>query len=218
LSLSVHELLTTTRSVRKRLDLDRPVDSSLIRKAVDIAIQAPSGGNLQGWRWVAVEDPESKSSLADLYRRFYKTYRENSTATSAGDSNAGTRMLAGGDHLAANLHRVPWLVIPCISGPMGRSDESMGAFGQAMTWASIYPAVWNFQLALRSLGLASCLTTNHLAFEREAAEILDIPYETTNQAALLPVAWSVGSRFRPSRRESSEELLGINGWPSGAIR
>ncbi|MAG33169.1 MAG: nitroreductase [Deltaproteobacteria bacterium] len=210
--MSALEVLTTTRSVRKRLDLEQPVPLSDIRGAVEIALQAPSGGNLQGWKWIAVEDSKVKTQLAELYRRFYSTYREHLVAEQSADSIAVAQTLEGGDRLAANLHDVPWLVVPCITGPMGRSDTGMAAFGQAMTWASIYPAVWSFQLALRARGLASCITTNHLAFEREAAEILNVPYETTNQAALIPVARSIGSGFRQATRRPPEEVLAIDCW------
>ncbi len=212
LQLSAEEALTTTRSVRKRLDLERAVAFSDIRDAIEVALQAPSGGNVQSWTWIAIDDKEIKMQVADLYRKFYAIYREHMTQHTSDDSRSVSRMQESGDHLAAHLHRVPWLVIPCITGPVGRADTEMAAFGQATTWASIYPAVWSFQLALRNRGLASCLTTNHLAYEREVAELLGIPFETTNQAALIPVAHALGTKFRRAERKPPGEVLRRNGW------
>lgn len=175
-------------------------------------LQAPSGGDIQGWSWVAVEDSAIKPQIADLYRKFHASYREHRVSETKHATANEARMQKSGDHLAENLHRVPWLVIPCITGPMGRADVGMGTFAQAMTWASIYPSIWSFQLALRSTGLASCITTNHLAFEREIAELLGIPYETTNQAALLPVAYSIGANFRAAARKPVTEVLHRDHW------
>jgi nitroreductase len=214
--LSAHEVLTTTRSVRKRLDLESTVDFALIREAVTVALQAPTGGNLQGWTWIAIEDSRMKFQIAEFYRSFYSTYREHTMVDEGEVSAGGARMLDSGDHLAANLHRVPWLVIPCIAGPMGRADTGMASFAQAMTWGSIYPAIWSFQLALRARGLVSCLTTNHLAFEREVSDLLGIPFETTNQAALIPVARSIGTTFRPAARNSIDDVLRREHW-SGPV-
>lgn len=210
--LSAEEVLTTTRSVRKRLDLERPVPFSVIGEAVEIALQAPTGGNVQCCTWIAVEDRSLKEQIAEAYREFYAGYREMVAQHQSDGSQATERMQEGGDHLAANLHRVPWLVIACITGPLGRADADTASFVQANTWASIYPAVWSFQLALRSRGLASCLTTNHLAFERDIADLLGIPYETTNQAALIPVAYSVGTKFRRAERRPTEDVLRRDRW------
>lgn len=210
--LSAREVLTTTRSVRRRLDFTRPVPIDLIRQALAMAIQAPSGGDLQGWSWVAVGNPELKRKIASRYREFFTAYREHSERAASGRGPSARGWLSDGAYLAENLHRASWLVIPCLSGPLGRADEGMGAFAQAMTWASIYPAVWSFQLALRSLGLASCLTTNHLSFEREIADLLGIPYAETNQAALLPVAYPLGEKFRPAHRRPIDDVLRIDHW------
>lgn len=208
LGLRADELLTTTRAVRRRLDFERPVARADLERCIEIALQAPSGGNQQGWHWVLVSRAETKRQIAALYRRFYEVYRAHRLKV---DASFATHV-AIADEYAANLERAPWFVIPCIEGPMGRADEGSAVLTQVNTWASIYPAVWSFLLALRERGLASCLTTNHLAFEREVAELLGIPYERVNQACLLPVAHARGTRFRPADRKPVSEVLHIEGW------
>ena len=151
---------------------------------------------------------ETKRRIAELYRRFYAVYREHRIRN---DPLFEPRV-ANADRFARNLERAPWFVIPCIEGPMGRADEGSGVLMQVNTWASIYPAVWSFMLALRERGLASCLTTNHLAFEREAAGLLGIPFERVNQACLLPVAYARGAEFRPARRKSASEVVHLGAW------
>ncbi len=177
-------LLSTTRAVRKRLDLDRHVPDEVLLECLQLAVQAPTGSNQQGWRWMVVRDQDRKDALADLYRR-------------------GSR-----HHLAQNLQRVPVLVIPLI---IGRLDSpNMGGANNITTLAagllgSIVPAMWSFQLALRSRGLGSCYTTMHLQFEEEAAELLGIPGHLT-QAGLLPVAYTSGTDFKPASRPPVAEI------------
>jgi nitroreductase len=217
LGLSADELLSTTRAVRKRLDFDREVAKETVEECLELALQAPTGGNAQSWAWVMVRDPEIKRKIGDHYRSFFAVYRENLENThAAGDPRSihWERMLESGSYLAENIHRAPWLVVPCIEGPLGRTDTGTGAFAQAMTWASIYPAVWSFMLALRERGLGSCLTTNHLAYEREVAELLGIPYERVNQAGLLPVAYTKGSAFRPAPRVELSSVTHLDRWGS----
>lgn len=209
LGLSVDEVLTTTRSVRRRLDYEKPVAREELEACIQIALQAPSGGNQQGWQWVLVSDEEKKLAIAELYRRFYRVYREHRGQVDPSFSGEHVRV---GDAFAGSLEHAPWMVVPCIEGPMGRSGEGAGSFMQASTWASIYPAVWSFMLALRERGLASCLTTNHLAFEAEVADVLGIPFERVNQACLLPVAYAKGTDFKPARRKPLASVVHLERW------
>jgi len=211
LGLNADEVLTTTRAVRRRLDFDRPVARETLETCVEIALQAPSGGNHQGWRWVLISDPATKRAIADLYRQFYGVYREQRLKM---DPGFGGKQVHTADTFAANLERAPWFVIPCIEGPMGRAGDGSGTYVHANTWASIYPAVWSFMLALRERGLATCLTTNHLAYEREIAELLGIPFDSVNQACLLPVAHALGTDFRPAPRQPSASVIHWEGWGS----
>ena len=212
LGLSADEVLTTTRAVRRRLDFERPVARETLEACIEIALQAPNGGNHQGWRWILVSDAEKKQAIADLYRRFYSIYRKHRRQA---DSSFDEKQLRLGDTFASHIEHAPWFVIPCIEGPMGRADTGSASLVQANTWASVYPAVWSFMLALRERGLASCLTTNHLAYEREVAELLGIPFETVNQACLLPIAYSKGTNFRPAPRRPPASVIHLEGWDAG---
>jgi len=205
-------LLTTTRSVRKRLDLARPVDSAIIERCIEIAFQAPTGSNAQGWHFVVITDPEMRRRIAELYRRgaelLMKTFYAD-LKYPADDPRARQfpGMAESGLHLYEHLHEVPMLIVPCIEG----RPESAGSVWQATIYGSIFPAVWSLMLALRARGIGSCLTTDHLFHEKEAAEILGIP-DTVTQAALLPVAYFTGTDFKPAKRLPAAERTHWNRW------
>ncbi len=191
-------LLSTTRAVRKRLDFDRPVPDDVLLDCLRLAVQAPTGSNRQGWRWMVIRDQAKKDALAELYNKAGGEYLK----TAATDTGSGTqlgRVLDSASFLAENLARTPVLVIPLI---IGRATDANGAAGLL---GSIIPAMWSFQLALRSRGLGSCYTTFHLAFEQEAADLLGIPAHLT-QAGLLPVAYTLGTDFRPAERGPIEDI------------
>lgn len=193
-------LLSTTRAVRKRLDLDREVPDDVLLECLQLAIQAPTGSNRQGWRWLVVRDAEKKKQLADIYRRAGGAYLAEAAKTVDAESQTG-RVMDSANYLAQNLERVPVMVIPMIIGRLETADTNAaaGLFG------SIIPAMWSFQLALRSRGLGSCYTTLHLGHEQEAAELLGIP-EHMSQAGLLPVAYTKGTDFKGANREPVEEI------------
>ena len=205
-------VVTTTRAVRKRLDLDRPVPLEVVDECLELAIQAPTGSNSQGWRWIVVTDPDKRKALADCYMAGWKTMYAGGDAALAGvpeDRRAQQeRVLSSADYLANNLHRVPVHVIPCI---LGRPPEGTPAAGWAGFFGSIIPAVWSFQLALRSRGLGSAYTTLHLFKEQEAAQILGIP-DTVTQVALLPVAYTKGTDFKPATRRPAREITYWETW------
>jgi len=202
-------LLTTTRSVRKRLDLTRAVERQVVIECLRIAVQAPSGGNIQPWRWLLVDDPDVRGRLAELYRRGHDPYlaAQRAAAQRAGRADVGN-ILDSSQHLSDHLHEVPVLVIPCL---LQRLPGNASVFETASLYGSIVPAVWSFMLALRSRGLGSAYTTLHLVNEREAGEILGIP-ETVTQVALIPVAYYAGDSFRPARRRPVEEIVYQNAW------
>jgi len=197
-------LLSTTRAVRKRLDLEREVPDEVLLDCLRLAVQAPTGSNRQGWRWLIVRDPAKKEALADIYRRAGGEYLKQA-AIDAGGTGQTARVLDSANYLAENMGKVPVLVIPMIIGRLG----DVGVNSAAGLFGSILPAVWSFQLALRSRGLGSCLTTLHLGLEQEAAELLEIPDHMT-QAALLPVAYTVGTEFRPAARPPVEEITYVD--------
>jgi nitroreductase len=204
LALSSDELLSTTRAVRKRLDLERPVPLEVVREALAVALQAPSGSNSQGWHWLVLTDPEVKGRVAEFYKRSYDVYRSAGPATV---TPAQARMAASADYLAEVLGQVPVLVIGAITvGPAG-----LPAGNQAGIWGSLLPAAWSLQLALRARGLGSAWTTLHLAYEREVAELLGIP-DDVRQGVLLPVAYTKGTDFKPGPRADLDAVLHVNGW------
>ncbi|MGH9246949.1 MAG: nitroreductase family protein [Acidimicrobiales bacterium] len=207
-------LLTTTRAVRKRLDLARPVDLDVVLDCLRRAIQAPTGGNIQGWRWMVVDDPSVRAGLADLYRRSFEPYiasRREVIATRGGDT--GERVVRSSEYLADHLHDVPVHVIPCV---LGRLPERPSTADCAGFFGSVLPAAWSFILALRSRGLGSVFTTLHLVYEKEAAELLGIP-DTVTQVGLIPVAHTIGADFRPAARRPIEEITYRNRWKSPVV-
>jgi len=201
------KLLSTTRAVRKRLDLDRPVERETILDCIRLSQQAPTGSNTQGWRWIIVTDPEIKKGLADIYN-VGRDYIDQAKKNLEGQDEQTHRVYDSALWLFENLDKVPVHVIPCIhalTNAKGERDMSAGAY------ASIYPAVWSFQLALRSRGLGSTLTTLHLLAEDKAAKLLGIP-DNVAQVALLPVGYTKGTDFKIADRPGPETITYWNGW------
>jgi nitroreductase len=209
---SIDHLLTTTRSVRKRLDFARPVSRDVIERCLEIALQAPTGSNSQGWHFVVVTDAAKRRALADLYRKGWEIYaRQPRGALPANDPRATQlgRILSSAEYLRDRFHEAPVMIIPCIEGRV----ETQPQFAQASVYGygSILPAVWSLMLALRARGLGSAWTTIHLMFEKEAAGVLGIPEHVT-QAALLPVAYFTGDDFKPARRLPLDRVVSWEAW------
>ena len=198
-------LLSTTRAVRRRLDLSCPVEPEVLVECVRLSQQAPTGSNLQTWRWVIVTDPGKRSALADLYRRGGGQYL--AAAREAYKHGQTARVYESASWLADNLEQVPVHVVPCTS----RLPDSSPLWFTAAAMGSIFPAVWSFQLALRARGLGSVITSFHLVHEKEAAELLSIP-DDVMQVALLPVAYTKGTDFKPARRPPAEEIIHWDSW------
>jgi nitroreductase len=214
LYLTVDQVLTTTRSVRKRLDFSRPVEMEVIRECLELATQAPTGGNSQTWHWMVVTDAEKRKALGDIYRKGWVTYR--SIPTSGGRAalrdperlETLRRILDSSNYLAEHIHEAPVLLVPCI---YGRVDNAP-VVAQSGSWGSILPAVWSFMLAARERGLGTSWTTVHLFYEQEAADLLDIPYEKIMQTALIPVAYTLGTDFSPAKRQPLDSILHVDAW------
>ncbi|HQZ33020.1 MAG TPA: nitroreductase family protein [Ilumatobacteraceae bacterium] len=213
LNLSADEVLSTTRAVRKRLDFDKPVSREVIEECLQLALQAPTGSNTQGWQWVFVTDPAKKQALADIYAKNFALYRNFADATTfeEGDMRGEQkeRVTDSAQYLADNFHKVPVLMIPCITGKL----EGVPSFAGASMWGSILPAVWSFMLAARERGLGTAWTTIHLmnGGEQEAAELLGIPDGIT-QAGLFPVAYTIGTDFKPAKRLPLEPITHWDQW------
>ena len=213
LSLTADDLLSTTRAVRKRLDFERDVEPELIEECIRLAQQAPSAYNTQSAHFVVVTDADKKAVLAELWRRGRAHGRELPISwvnyQYKGPEHAATasKMVASASYLAENLHRAPAIVIPCVAF---RTDNGESVLMQSLVWGAVLPAVWSFCLAARERGLGTCWTTIHLAYEREAAQLLDIPYDHVMQVALLPVAYTpAAAPAWPCRTPTSPAPLSV---------
>ncbi|TMA35154.1 MAG: nitroreductase family protein [Deltaproteobacteria bacterium] len=210
---TVDRLLTTTRSVRKRLDLARAVDPAVLERAIEIALQAPTGSNSQGWHFVVVTEARKRARIGELYRKAFEAYVDMPNAfrdaLAPEDPRARQlpRIVDSATYLAQHLHEVPVLVIACIEGRV----ESAPPVVQASHYGSILPAVWSLMLALRARGVGSAWTTLHIMYEREIAELLEIPEHVT-QAALLPIAYFKGADFKPASRLPARQFTHWNAW------
>ena len=211
LDLTVDELLTSTRSVRKRLDFDRPVPREVLMECLDLALQAPTGSNAQGWQWVFVEDAGKRKALADIYRANATPYLDLPKPV-RGDmrDQQMDAVMNSAKYLNENLEKAPVFLIPCLEGRPDGAPAGM----QASYWGSLIPAVWSFMLALRSRGLGSAYTTLHLIGdgEKQAAELLGIPFEHFTQGGLWPIAYTKGTDFKPAKRLPAEELTHWDTW------
>jgi nitroreductase len=210
--MEIEQLLTATRSARKSLDLDAPVDLAEVRDCLRIGLHAANGSNQQSWRWLVVADPELRAQVAGRYREAYLAMTGGKLVAHGfpGDTDFG-RLMSSIEWLVEHLARVPLLVIPCYEPylPRAAGDDS---FYRATLYGSIFPAVWNFQLALHTRGYGTCITTLHLQREKEVRDLLGIP-ETYVQGCLLPVArLRAGHTFRPAPRRSLDEVVAIDRW------
>ncbi len=214
LGLTADEVLTTTRSVRKRLDFDAPVDRAEVERCLEIALQAPTGSNRQGWHFVVVEDPAKKQALADIYARNFEVYSKMAASNEyqPGDPRYEQKdaITDSARHLTVNFHRAPLLLVPCIEGDLDRAP----AFRAASAWGSLLPAVWSFMLALRERGMGSAWTTIHLldGGDAEAAELLGIPHPDVTQAGLFPIARTIGTDFKLAKRLPLDQVMHWDAW------
>jgi nitroreductase len=203
---TVDRLLSTTRAVRRRLDLTRPVPREVVLDCIRLSQQAPTASNTQQWRWVLVDDPSLRRELGAIYARGLPAMDLSPSATAEDDQTR--RVHHGARWLAEHLGEVPMIAVACIEGRLAPESPTMIT---SPFYGSIYPAIWSFQLALRSRGLGSTLTTLHLLFEEQVAGLLGIPAEVT-QVAMLPVAYTVGLEFRPADRPAAETIVSWNRW------
>jgi nitroreductase len=218
---TVDQLLTTTRTVRKRLDLTRLVERDVILECLRLAVQAPTGSNLQGWRWMVVTDPEKRAAVADVYSRAIGPYLAFGKAALDPSNKQMVRVVDSSFYLVDVLADIPVHIIPCLLNRPDDAGRLLAGMGYEVEpwcnvaasgfYGSIWPAVWSLMLAFRSRGLGSALTTMHLACEREVGELLGIP-ETVTQVGLLPVAYYTGEDFKPATRRAPEEITYWDAW------
>ena len=210
--MDIDYLLNNTRSARKTLDLDAPVDLADIKDCLRVGLQAANGSNQQNWRWLVVADPALRAEIAELYRKAYLLRVGGQLF--ADKMPAGTpesRLMSSTEWLVMNMAKVPLLVIPCYEPYLPRIDGDE-SFHLATLYGSIFPPVWNFELALHTRGYGTCITTLHLQYEAEVRRLLDIP-ETYAQGCLLPVGrLRAGHTFRPAIRRPVDEVVALDRW------
>ncbi len=206
---SVDYILETTRSVRKRLDLTRPVDRETVMRCLEIAIQAPTGSNSQGWKWLIITDADKKARIAEYYKRSWYEYAGVAARSAPGEEPSAQmkRVISSARYLADCMHEVPMMIFPCVQG---RARDASPA-ASAGLYGSIIPAAWSLMLALRARGIGAAWTTLHLSYERECNEILGIPDGVTT-AALLPAAYFTGETFQKARRVPASQLTYWETW------
>jgi nitroreductase len=205
LNLSVDEVLTTTRTVRKRLDLSKPVPRALIEECLELALQAPNGSNLNVWRWIVVDDRTTIAAIAGLYKVGLEAYAKDHYKANAGVPDEG-KLMDSAMTLLKVMDRVPAMLIPLMPGRV----EGKNASDQAVMWGSIVQAVWSFCLALRERGLGSAWTTVTLEREQDMADVLGIPFEQYTQVGLFPIAYTLGTDFKRAWRKPVSEVLSYN--------
>lgn len=213
--MDAHEVLTTTRAVRRRLDIDQQVSRKILEHCIDTALQAPAGGNRRSYQFIVLDDPKRIAALGVIYQRAFEQYRNSpQVATNAFPdrpdlATVQQRVFSSAQHLAEIFPKVPALVIPCV---LRRPESLRTNHAQASFWGSVIPAVWSFMLAARNEGLGTVYTTMHLRFEEEAATLLGIPFEDVAQVAAIPVAYTIGKDFRPAGHDPRESYMSWNGW------
>ena len=217
------KLLTTTRSIRRRLDLSRPVPPELIEECLEVAVQSPSATNTQKWRFMVIRDADKRAGIARLYKQAFESYWEQADDATYGTTgpastpegargkpppyNSLQRMIDSAVYLVDHLHEVPVHVLFCIEDQV----RDVPLFDQATAYGSILPAAWSFMLAARARGLGCCWTTVHLTHADEAAKLLNIP-DTVTQCVLLPVAYYTGTDFKAARRIPASQLTHWDTW------
>jgi len=205
LNLTVDEVLSTTRSVRKRLDMNKPVPRQVIEECLELALQAPNGSNRNEWRWVVVDDKEKIAKLGNIYRAVMEDINPNYRSVVGGDSHHNA-LMDSVSVLVDTIDRAPAMLVPLM---MGRA-EGKSAMEQAVMWGSVVQAVWSFFLALRERGIGAAWTTITLQREREVADLLSIPFDKYTQVGLFPIAYTIGTDFKKAWRKPLSEVLTYN--------
>lgn len=206
---SVDYILQTTRSVRKRLDLTRDVPMDVVMECLEIALQAPTGGNAQSWKWLILTDADKKAKIGAYYKQSFEAYVKRGGSSGPGNQNPTDqrKVYSSASYLSDHMGEVPMMIFPCVHGRV----EKAGVGAQAGLYGSILPAAWSLMLALRARGIGAAWTTLHLTYEKECADILGIPDDVT-VAALLPVAYFTGDTFQIARRLPAKDVTYFDSW------
>jgi nitroreductase len=216
LPLDADQLLTTTRAVRKRLDFSRPVEDSVIRECVEVAMQSPSGSNNMTMQFVVVRDEAKRKAIGEVYRQCYEIYRSldgiyigSIDKGDVAENAQQARSASSADFLGERMGDAPALILACNSGSRVEGAPAMMA---ASMMGNVLPAMWSFMLAARARGLGTAWTTVHLMMEQQVADIVGIPFDTVQQACLSPLAYTVGTDFKPAVRPAADSIIHWDTW------
>ncbi len=195
--------LSTTRSVRRRIDWERPIEPEVIEAAIDVATQAPTGVQAESWRFLVLTEPEPKQAVATLYRSAFDRYV--SARTQAQAEVAAPRPAQA--QLAERLAEMPALILVCAEGAPASDLTAL----QVGFYGSVLPAAWSLMVALRVRGIGSTWTSLHLLHADETARALGIPDGVT-QTVLLPCGYTKDATLRPANRKPATEVAYWNQW------
>jgi nitroreductase len=216
LTLDAYQLLTTTRAVRKRLDFSRPVEDSVIRECVEVAMQSPSGSNNMTMQFVVVRDEAKRQAIGEVYRQCYQIYRSldgiyigSIDKGDVAENAQQSRSASSADFLGNRMGDAPALILACNAGSRVEGAPAMMA---ASMMGNVLPAMWSFMLAARARGLGTAWTTVHLMMEQQVADIVGIPFDTVQQACLSPLAYTVGTDFKPAARPAADSIIHWDTW------
>jgi nitroreductase len=216
LPLDADQLLTTTRAVRKRLDFSRPVEDSVIRECVEVAMQSPSGSNNMTMQFVVIRDEVKRKAIGEVYRQCYEIYRSldgiyigSIDKGDVAENAQQSRSASSADFLGERMGVAPALILACNAGSRVEGAPAMMA---ASMMGNVLPAMWSFMLAARARGLGTAWTTVHLMMEQQVADIVGIPFDTVQQACLSPLAYTVGTDFKPAVRPAADSIIHWDTW------
>jgi nitroreductase len=216
LPLDADQLLTTTRAVRKRLDFSRPVEDSVIRECVEVAMQSPSGSNNMTMQFVVVRDEAKRQAIGEVYRQCYEIYRSldgiyigSIDKGDVAENAQQSRSASSADFLGNRMGDAPALILACNAGSRVEGAPAMMA---ASMMGNVLPAMWSFMLAARARGLGTAWTTVHLMMEQQVADIVGIPFDSVQQACLSPLAYTVGTDFKPAARPAADSIIHWDTW------
>ena len=211
--MDMYEAMSTLRAVR-RIKSD-PIDPAIIDRILLAATWAPTGGNMQPWRIVAVQDPAIKTEFQHLYKPLWDNYtvgyRTKMESMPADEKATSARALDAGDYLANNLGNVPLIAVFCYNPSIMAITDKDQPRTSVVGGGSVYPAVQNLLLAARNEGLGCVLTTLLCMEEPRVRELLKLP-EDWYTAAHVPVGHSIGGGHGPIRRKPIDQMVSRDTW------
>lgn len=211
--MEIYDAMSTLRAVR-RIKSD-PIEPEVVDRILQAATWAPSGGNVQPWRIVAVDDPAKKLAMQRLYKPLWDNYtihyRERMETMPPDEKATSARALQAGDHLAAHMGDAPLIAVFCFNPEIMAITDIDQPRTSVVGGGSVYPAVQNLLLAARNEGLGCVLTTLLCMEEPKVRALLELP-DDWYTAAHVPIGHSVGGGHGPIRRKPIDKMVSRNAW------